>query len=422
MNHLRFWHRVMTLVLPLVGLLSACQTTTQSLANQDLIERVAGDTIHLRAGSFALTRPLTFPSGTTVVGNGTELVLPQTDAFTPGVVLDGVRNLTLRGLTLRGDVFTARTDVNYLNRANHANAILIQNANNVRLENCVFRDLVGTGVKVLDSRQLAFRQCHFERLGLSTPPTATYSSDAIYLGGNSYVSDVTVTDCTFRNVGSEFPPGHSGWPNDGDGIQIASLGEVSNLTVRGSTFDRCSARGIKIQAGENILVEDNTFTDCGSAVVIAMIQPTRDVTVQNNRIDRVSFAVSTDNDQPGPLLPVHNLRVSNNEVGSCIFFFRNNGYTILRGGGFTDNRVAQIGKCFIDGRLVDATVRGNVIGGYAAVDDKSYDMAILLSPESENVTIENNVFGKSAASNRDVLNRSVKRIDIRNNTFKSERN
>jgi hypothetical protein len=81
------------------------------------------------------------------------------------------------------------------------------------------------------------------------------------------------------------------------------------------------------------------------------------------------------------------------------------------------NSVQNTGTFFLAGRFVSSIVENNRIGKYATGNDPDYNMIIYISPESENLTIRNNVFGKSPYSRREIENFSKNKILIEHNRF-----
>lgn len=398
-----------------ISLFSSCKATKLQGINT-IIDYSRSGVIYLKKGVHYLHEPLVLSSNTKIVGNKTTIRLRDHQVF-PIIVMSSIENVELSGVKIEGLPLVNTDNHDKLKSYNYNYAVRISDSDNISIKDCSFENLEGTSIKVLDSSNVSIFNCQFENIGLPTRKGVPYSYDAIYLGGSSYIKDVLIDSCKFLNIGDAFNRGNSKWPNDGDGVHILTSGKASYIKITNSIFEKCSARGVKIQSGDGVWVENNTFERCGSAVMMPMNQDLQDIYIRNNKIFKTNISLGTD--KHGQEAMVTNLVIKSNYTDQCNHFFRTSGSSIVRLAQIDSNHIGSTSKFVISGRFIDSRISSNFIGQFGTANDKSWNMGIMILPKSKNVEVVENSFGVDRPGTRMLDIRSKNRITTRNN-FKNK--
>jgi hypothetical protein len=400
----------------LLIMLAGCSTAKVD-SFDSIIEKRSNKTYILKQGRFKVNRPFLIPSGIKLVGNNTTILIDNSHPF-PIFQLMNVKKVEISNLTIEGKPLVYTDNKDYLQKVNYFHVVNIINCYDIALKEIEFINIEGTGIKALDAEKIKIEKCSFTNFGHSSFKDVGYSSDGIYLGGDRLIKNISIDSCIFNNIGMSFPQGNYPWPNDGDGIQILTSGYAKDISITNSEFYKCSARAIKIQSGNNVLVDNNTMTNCGSAVSMPMRDSMSDIIITNNVLNNMIIAFGSD--KGGDTSFITNLIIKNNIVDSCKHFFRTSGYSNVRNGYIKNNIIGKVGQFVISGRFFNYHITGNTVEGFATENHPDWNMALLMSPESENVTIEGNRFGGNTRNKVLIDNRSKNKITLKNNSINNQ--
>ena len=390
------------------------------LLHQNLKEisyKQKGNNVYLKKGVIEIDESIVINDNLNLIGDNTTIKC-KSDFSIPFIKINNNKNISISNVTFLNGKLENSSDKSYLERMNILYGIEIFNSSNIKIDNCHFENFKGTAIKVLDCDEIKITNSKFKNIGLSSYKGVEYSYDGIYLGGYNKISNVVIDKCDFENIGSLFPYGYLPWPNDGDGVHILTAGLAQNILVQNCKFLNCTARGVKVQSGNNIQLLNNNFTSCGSAVILTMNKDIDGVVIKDNNVTKCNYAFGTD-----ALYGNHNvsnLLIQSNKVDSCEHFLRTSGQSNIHNSEISNNTVDKLGTFFIVGRLINTKVLNNRVKKYATINDPSYNMAIYISPESDMLEIRDNIFGKSKNTNAYITNMSKNRIVIQNNKEKIE--
>ncbi len=144
------------------------------------------------------------PEGTTLYASGLQRLL----------TIDGASDIAFRGIVFKNsdweiavseeDDFYARYGMDSSQAAvNVKGAVTVKNASGVRFENCEFRDLGGTGVKILEGvRDSSVESCLFD--GIAATGVFIGGKNVGFEGGEGLTSDIRVVNNIIRNYGRIF--------------------------------------------------------------------------------------------------------------------------------------------------------------------------------------------------------------------------
>ncbi len=392
---------------------TSCRSVSDVNKLDSIVRKKSGKTWYLKSGVFKLRNTIDIPTGTILVGRKTTLIVPENIEY-PAIRIKSVSRVVLKNINIRGEKLIESGKSNqFLNIYNTNYFLEIHNCENIKVENCSFSNSYGTVVHVSDCVSLDFTDCVIENIGVATSEKTNYSYDGIFLGGYKYTSDVHINRCVFRNIGMKFPSGGPPWPNDGDGIQIQSMGKIERIKIENCVFDRCSARGIKIQTGNNIEVDNNNFLTGWAGVCIVMPWSVSNIKLTNNILTDFKYPFGTD--CYTDYFIVDNLLIQKNKVNKCEHFFRTSGKSGVKNAQILDNEIDDVGTFFISGRFYDTKVMGNKIKVFGTALDQSYRMAIEINEESDNLSIEGNSWRKFKENNYESVIFSKKRVIVKNN-------
>jgi len=394
--------------------LDSCKSNKQVLELERVIEFAENRIWKLKSGNFYIRKTIELPSNITLLGNETTFFVDDNSEL-PIFRINNTHNIVIKNIKIKGDKCNVDISKEKMEYFNHNYFVEIKNAGKIKIDNCDFSNSYGTVIKIMDSKNVDVVSTQFKNIGVATQKNISYSYDGIFIGGYHEACNINITACQFENIGANFPSGNPPWPNDGDGVHIQGVGKVSDVTIQNSRFISCSARGVKIQTGNNINILRNNFQNCRSAVNMAMAKPIHQINLSGNQINNCQMTFGTDGGKD--VSTVTDLKITNNTVDSCEHFLRTSGNSIVNKALIVNNIVGRVGTYFLLGRFLDTEVKQNKINEYATIKDGSYNMAIYLSPESDNVQIINNSFIKNDKSNREIINKSNKRILIKQNIF-----
>jgi hypothetical protein len=381
------------------------------------VDKIVGKTIYLKSGEIPIKNTFTIPDGYTLKGNNSIFTFEQLKEY-PIINLNGSREVTLDGIAIKGQKLDIKKyPTSYYFWLERSNFIQIHNSSRINLLNCNFENSYGTVIHIADSHLINFKKCSIKEVGLTTGPY-NYSYDGIYIGGQKYTSQISVDSCYFFNIGSNFPlhPDPAYYYNDGDGIHLQSVSGsiLENILITNNIFEKCGARGVKIQNGKNIKINHNKFLDSGCGVVMAIIEPIYNIDLSYNFHKNVDIPYSSET--MGPSITVHNLTINNNEVrGLCNWFMRTGGGSNVENGNFDNNIIEDSGMHAFAGRFFKSKITNNKILSFGS-RKYIYHMALEIAPECYDLLIEGNYFGKYSEINFETQNYSKNQsVKIQNN-------
>ncbi len=385
------------------------------------VVKVTGDTIYLKSGLIRLSQTIDLPSNVVLKGNNTTFVFDYNFSF-PLMKLNGIINSSLIGIDFKGETLDLkRSSKEFCGQAERNWFVQIWNCKNITIDNCNFINSYGTVIHSMDNEKLYIKNSSFKEIGLPTPPDFNYSYDAIFLGAYKFSSDIFISKCKFHNIGKNFPPGNGYDANDGDGIHIQASGEIENVNIRKCIFEKCGSRGVKIQSGSKININDNEFIDCYTSVVMAIVKPIYDIDLSNNYSKNSSMVFSSETSTGSPI-SIYNLNISNNTViGYSSWFMRTGGSSNIVNGTFQNNYMEESGTHVFAGRFYKSKITNNKVDSFGSLK-YVYEMALEIAPECYDLLVENNYFGKFSEVNYELKNYSKnKSVVIRNNTVEMSR-
>lgn len=377
-----------------------------------ITNRISGNKYYLKSGIFVIDKTVEIPSDIVIIGNNTTFKWNNNTRF-PLFKIDGKSNISIKNINFVGEPLNNSSSKEFLEKINYDYIFLLNKSTNISIERVRIKNHHSTCFKIFDSDNIKFKNCKFENLGLSGYKDVGYSCDAIYIGGDNEIRDVLIDSCEFFNIGMSFESGYYPWPNDGDGVHILTSGIAKDMVISNSNFVKCSSRGVKIQSGNNILIEQNRFENCGSAVLLPMFNKLSQITIKENQLQGVNVAFGIDH--PGDLLYMDGLNILNNVIDSCEYFFRTNGNSGVKNCRIINNRVQSTKKFFIAGRFENSEFTGNRIGTFANLKNSGWNMGVLLLPECKNVKVIDNQVDKHLPNTIFIENRSNNNIEIKNN-------
>ncbi len=277
------------------------------------------------------------------------------------------------------------------------NIIKLDDSRNIFLENISVTHHGFTCFSLHDCNVVKINKCVFEKIGLpvSSNTLYYYSYDCIFLGAEKESNTIDITNCEFRNIGTEGNIKIS--DNDADGIHLQSLkvDQIKNIKILNNTFDSCSARGIKVQSGKWLEIQNNHFNQCSMGVGISMANAVSNVDVNNNILTNCNIVFGTNSMDT---MVASNIVYGKNIVRSCGFFFRVNGLSFLENSKIIHNDIDTIQYCFTDAIFRNCQIENNKIQHFGLKNDASYYMCMLIGPPSKNVLIRNNEISTTSKS------------------------
>ena len=381
----------------------------------DLVNFRKDGVCHLKRGDFYPKQTITVPSGTTIIGHGTKIRFDEASPF-PIFRASQISGTNLQNIEFYGEKLDEQTDKRTLEKYNYWFVMEMHNSSEITLDHCRFTNSYGTAVHLSDCSQVAFKNSAFSNIGVSTTGDGLYSYDGIIIGARENTEKITISRCSFKNIGTNFSQGVPSWPNDGDGVHIQGQGTINDVEITENSFHKCASRGVKVQSGFNIEITDNHFSDCWTAVNIAMAKDVDGVNISYNTLNNCRLSFGTDclaNEKR----TAYNINITQNVVDSCLHFFRTSGQSSVQNASISGNKIGQIGTYFFTGRLINTRIENNSITQYATENDPVDNMAIYISPESDRLSIRNNVFGKPTFAKKEIVNQSQNNISIGENQF-----
>ena len=380
------------------------------------VVKIKKDTIFLKSGIVTISKTINIPSNTVVYGNNTTIHFSEDIVF-PLINISSASNVTFANVTIEGSPLSmSKHTKQFLEKAERKWFLQIWNSSNINVINCKFKNSYGTTVHVSDCENMIFEKCNFKDIGLPTSTDFSYSYDAIFLGGYVLSKNITINSCQFSNVGFTFPNQNQDNLTDGDGVHIQAAGEIEDINITNCLFERCGARGVKIQSGKNININDNRFIDNSCSVVMAMVKTIYNINCDNNYTKNSSIVYSSET--MGERIFVEGLSIKNNIVeGKCTFFLRTGGSSNIKNGIFDSNTIDDNGLFVFSGRFINSKITNNTVKSFGSRKHSGYNMAFEIIEESDNLTIENNKLGKFDKSNTEITNYSKNIVIFKNNTF-----
>ena len=387
--------------------------TSKLLSFDSIVAYKKGNEYYLKSGKFNIGGGITLPSNISLIGNNTFLTFDNNTKF-PFFIIQDAKDVTLKKINFIGAKMVNTTQIEDYSKYNVQYILHINRSSDVKVESCLFQNSYGSVIQISDANKIVIKENNFKDIGISTTGDGVYSYDAIFVGGYNKTSMIKIVQNVFENIGSLFPALNYPWPNDGDGIQVQCVGEVDDVLIKENKFIKCASRGVKIQTGTNIAVINNSFSQCRSGVNLAMAKDLKNIELSNNLISNCWFAFGSDSSSPG--FTANGLKITSNIVtDSCEHFFRSSGYSKIHNCTISDNKIEQVGTYFIDGRFTKSIIENNIIEKYCTYNNPSDNMAMFIEPESDNLIVRSNYFGKSKGSKQEILNRGKGKITIENN-------
>jgi hypothetical protein len=400
-----------------LSFLFACTNIKVVTSLDEITQKRINNTFLLKKGKYLFQGTILVPSNTQIIGNKTTLLISKNTKF-PIFAINSAKDVTIQNLVFQGEKLKADTNAATLLKYNYQFTIETNNAENVLFKKCAFSNTYGTVIHISDTKNTIIDKCNFKDIGITTQGDGNYSYDAIIIGGYKHTENIEVKNCTFENIGTNFPRKNPLWANDGDGVHIQSHQIIRNINIHHNQFTRCAARGVKLQSGEQIKIFQNQFEECGSAVNLALATDVSDVTIDNNNLKKCRLSFGTDCGGGIYKRKVNNLNITNNTVDSCLHFMRTSGYSTIYNSTISGNKVQNTGTFFFEGRIINGTIQDNVVENYATANDKSNTHIIYISPESDNLNIQNNSFQKSKFATKTIENFSKNKILIEKNKIR----
>jgi hypothetical protein len=171
---------------------------------------------------------------------------------------------------------------------------------------------------------------------------------------------------------------------------------------------------VKIQSGNNILINNNKVINGRGGFLISMMKDVDNITMKSNQFFNIPTPFGSDG--VGNSI-ARNVYINDNVVDSCYDFFRTSSGATMINGEIKNNIIGSIGTYFTNGRFIDYLIEGNEIKSANINNDVNYNMLMYIAPESDNLVIKNNKFGKSNGTKQEILNISKNKIIMQNNIF-----
>jgi Pectate lyase superfamily protein len=346
----------------------------------------AKGTVRLEARKkYRVSQTLQLRSGTTLDGNGAELIPTASARRLTILQMNKVQNVVIQDLQMKG----CFPDTSRLPEFNWECLIKCDQSENITFKNVVLREHAFSGIRLCDVSNISFSHCRFIDFGYPfySSLLPNYSYDAVFLGAEyGKTKNIHFSDCTFRNIGNIDPiKGHS----DGDGIhtQAVAADIMQHISVNDCSFTNCSARGIKAQSGSNIVIKHNKFSDCTVGVGISMVNEMHHLLIENNQFSDCYYALNTNAFQR--LIYADHVSIQKNVASNLKYFLQAHGEAPLRNSDISDNVVNGIDFCFLDAKFVQTKIERNKVTDYARKKDPSFYMAILVN-DSDDVKISQN--------------------------------
>ena len=389
--------------------------TKEILEFEELVSWKKGGVCVLKRGNFYPVKTINIPSDLQISGRRTKIYFDDKSPF-PVFRAFQTKNTVISKLDFVGKPLQKISNKTTLDGYNYKFIFEIHNSSALVIDKCRFVNSYGTTVHLSDCREVKFKNSAFRNIGLSTSGDGMYSYDGIIIGAYNRSEKITISGCDFSNIGTNFPQGVPNWPNDGDGIHIQGKGEISDVSILSNRFYRCASRGIKVQSGSNISIQKNHFEDCWTAVNMAMAKDIHGADISNNILKncRLSFGTDCLADEKRT---AYGVKISQNSVDNCLHFFRTSGQSSVSDALISGNSIDSIGTYFFTGRMLNARIENNTVLRYATANDPTDNMAIYISPESDRLIVQNNVFGKSPFSKKEIVNQSKNEVNIGDNQF-----
>ncbi len=361
---------------------------------------------------YLVTKTITFKSNTKLIGNGAIIKVPPKSGFHI-FRIEGVENIEFSNFQFIGNKDSYSFDD--IDRFRAYYAFRINQVKGLRFHKVIFEKQPTSCLQMTDVLDVKIDSCVFKNIGLSTSEWVkkVYSYDAIFIGGNKKSANISIRNSTFSHIGQY--EGVDRYSNDGDGIQIldTATGNTENVKIENCVFKECSARGIKIQSGNNFEIKNNTFEYCGSGVGMPTVKPIKDISIHHNQFLNSRFALASNSGAP---VGVNQLEVYENKVENAREFLRTSGNSFVENSHFYNNSVNGLDLYFISGKFKNTTFEKNIIKEFGRVEDPSFYMAFLIWDGSENVKILKNEIATSAKTHCAIyLQKGVSQCTIEDN-------
>lgn len=379
-------------------------------------------TLVFEKGIYLITKKLVLKSNLTIEGKGAIIRIPNNTNFHV-FYASGQENLTINNLNFVGNRRSMTKDA--LKKGLPYYTISLSNCQTVQLSNLSFKEQFTTCVKLHDVKNVTIKKCKFENIGASTKEYdgtgLVYSYDAIFIGGYKASSNITINNCFFNKIGLEEESNlhykYGGKINDADGIHLlmAKNGMLSNVNIINSIFNNCSARGIKVQSGTNLIINNNQFNNCRVAIGMPAIHVLDDITITKNNINSCMNAIAPNGGGSATSI-INHLNIKKNKASNIKDFIRTHGKSSVVNSIISNNEVRNVGLYFASGLFKNVVFENNQIIDYAIQENKSFYMAFLIWDHSENVEIINNTISTTAITHCAIYNqRGVKDCIIKGN-------
>lgn len=336
--------------------------------------------INLKSTTYDIRRPLKLESNTIINGNGAIIINSDNNSV---FEINNATNVEIKNLIIQN-----RKNTNIITKNEFI--ISINNSNNILLRKISFKNQINTCIHTHDVSNLWIDSCTFLKIGLPTNGVDKYSYDGVFIGGYQKSKNITLTDCSFINIGIN-DKNVGNYQNDGDGIhvQCANGATIKNIKILKNNFSNCSARGIKLQSGYNILIKENNFSKCGTGIGISMATNVSNIYITDNRFEDNRYVFGTNSIIP---LLVDSLYFISNIINKAEYVFRVSGKSSVSNAYFISNEVNDLNLYFVNGIFKNCIINDNIISNFNKSSSESYNKAILLGDKCENIVICNNQF------------------------------
>lgn len=383
----------------------------QSL-NATSLERILSsglDTIRIGAGKMFIDRTITLPSNTIIIGSKNTIIQYDQSQNYHLFRSGNTSNILIKDLTIRpiNKHITKSHNQGYY-------AFKLLNVSGLVMDNIIFEDNLNTAVAIFDAEDARFSNCTFKNMGADTKGKS-YSYDGIFIGAyNTGTNGVIIDRCRFENIGTN--QGNVSFSNDGDGIQTYTKKSfIKNISISNCTFSAIGRRGIKIQSGSKIKIQDNTFENCKIALGISMASSTQDVFFRNNLVSKGTQGINTNSTKNKPC-SVMNFQIVNNEFTDLYGGIRTSGTSSINNASILSNKSSKLKAYFFDGKISNSEISNNTIKDFQIDSKLKVKSSMFLWNGSENNSITSNIFQSSKEGVLDIyLYKNTKGIMVDKN-------